>query len=144
MPKVAMPAAITARPAMPAIPLKRLPRERFNVGSKSNSHAGGRSASRRSYSDRSLSSKRESRSISFELLSQGRKTTFQMRPHRSRTTSHEDSALINRVAVPVVQRDRSALPVGETAISPADVDTLSARPTSTRQFRPVEQSQMGP
>ena len=67
---------------------------------------------------RSFVSSPGSMSIIAELLSQRGETASEVCAHGSRPATHEDGAFLDRVAVPVVERDRRPLPAARAAGTP--------------------------
>ena len=65
-----------------------------------------------------------------ELLSQCDETSCEVGSHGSGPAAHEDGALFDRVAVPVVERDRGPLPEREPPVRPIDVEEIAAAPGS--------------
>ena len=59
-----------------------------------------------------------------------------MRSNGSGPAAHEDCALFDRVTVPVIERDRGALPEGQLAIRTVHVDEISAPFGSPADYPP--------
>jgi hypothetical protein len=66
-------------------------------------------------------------SIMSELLSQTGKTSREMGTHASGTASHEDGALLDGVAVPIVEGDRGTLSERELPVRAVDIDEMCRR-----------------
>src|SRR4029077_8523473 len=122
-----MPPATTAIAATPTIAFSDLVRRRVAVGWKVMRRCGGFSAPTRSNLARSALSSRGPMSIILELLSKRGEAAFEMGSHRSRAAPHEYGALVDGIAVPVVERDCRALLVGQAPIGAIHVDSLRVR-----------------
>src|ERR1022692_1666343 len=133
--KVAIPAATTAMAAAPIIRLSTLRRGRATRGSKFASAAGGCSALMRSYLARSLLRSSGSMSIILELLSQGGETALEVSPHGAGSAPHKDGALLDGVAVVVVERDRGALFARQPPVRTIHVDARAVGAPARRGRR---------
>src|ERR1017187_4280504 len=142
--KVAMPAATTAMAAAPIIRLSTLRRGRATIGSKFASVAGGFSALMRSYLARSLLRRSGSMSIILELLSQVGETALEVSPHGAGAAPHKDGALLDRVAVVVVERYRGALFARQPPVSTIHVDALGVGAPAWRGRRTPGQVERRP
>jgi hypothetical protein len=62
-----------------------------------------------------------------KLLSQRDKTSREVSSHGSGPATHEDGALFDRVALPVVEGDRGPLAEREVPVCPVDVNEIGGR-----------------